>query len=187
MKRWVTLLLLTIIMITSRTSGQSVNVGLRLESYAYSISYPQKHSSSVVMMPIPLFSGYIKAGILFSEKYEFELKAGVQIIDPFYGPEYAISFKYGLTKKIFPLITYMKHSNGGNSHTGGGTYSYTLDFIGFGAEAKLKKVFALDLVYYIPVGRTDLEYELDYLNGGIIKTSKMGSMIKLGFIFSFYL
>ncbi len=170
------------IFIYSVTYAQSVNIGLRFESFAYSIHNIREQSSDLEFMPIPL-SGYLKAGILFYDKYEIELKAGVQLIDPFTGTEYAILFKYGILKKIFPIVTYLNHFNVGDSRTGNGTYSFRMDFIGVGVEAKLIKIFSLDLTYYIPINEKRLEYEVGNLDEHVT-TSEMGPMIKIGFIFN---
>ena len=157
MKKTFLFFVLQFIIISSILNAQSVDIGLRFESFAYSLHHPKTKTSDLKFMPIPL-SGYLKACILFYDKYEVELKTGVQIIDPFTGPEYAVLFKYGILKNIFPLFTYMSHSNVGNSHTSGGTYDNRMDFIGFGVEAKLINFFNLDLVYYIPFGKKKLEY-----------------------------
>jgi hypothetical protein len=178
-----------ITLLSSIVYGQSVDIGLRFESFAYSINNVQEDNSQLKFMPIP-FSGYLKGAINFSEKYELELKTGIMILDPFNGPEYQLYFKYGITKTLYPLITYMIHSNSGNSHMSGGAYNHRMDFIGFGVEAKIRKLFSLDLVCYVPVGEKNLEYEIDYsTNSGaaiysFITTSKMGPMLKLGFIFN---
>jgi len=182
-------IILFLIFITSLSQSvsytQTFNLGLRLESFGYSINSLQEKYTKVQIMPLPIFSGYVKAGIIFENKYELELKTGVQIIDPFVGPEYQILFKYGVSKTIFPLITYMLHTNVGNSHTSGGTYDTKFNFIGFGIEAKLKEFFSLDLVCYLPVGKKDLEYQITYNNFNNISTAnQMGPMIKLGFIFN---
>jgi hypothetical protein len=108
-------------------------------------------------MPIPLYSGYLKAGILIYDKYEIELKGGLQLIDPFVGGEYAFLFKYNIVEKIFPLVTYLNHFNGGDSRVTNGTYGNRMDFIGIGAEAKITKLFSLDLIFYAPIGHKDLE------------------------------
>jgi hypothetical protein len=169
------------ILISSITNGQSINIGLRFKSFAYSINHNQENTSGISFMPLPL-SGYIKAGIIFYDKYEIELKTGYQLLSPFQGPEYALLFKYNIVQNIYPLFTYLNHFNAGDSRTGRGTYSNRMDFIGIGVEAKLVKLFNMDPTYYIPVGKRGLEYEVGQFSE-YITTSEMGPMIKLGFHF----
>lgn len=167
---------------SSTTYGQSVNIGLRFEGFAYFVNYTQK-PSGVQFMPLPLLSAYLKAGVLIYDKYEIELKGGLQLIDPFVGGEYAILFKYNIVKNVFPLITYLNHFNGGNLGMGHGTYDDRMDFIGFGVEGKLTKLFSMDITFYTPIGKKNLEYEVGSFDERIT-TAKMGPMIKLSFIFN---
>ncbi len=62
--------------------------------------------------------------------------------------------------------------------------------MGIGIEAKLIKLFAMDLIFYVPVGNRDLEYSIDYSSNYSVKrvtSSKITSIIKLGFIINFNL
>ena len=178
-------LLFLILFISASTLAQSVNLGVKLESLYYSYKITKTNYMEESIIPIPL-SGYIKLSVLFNEKYEVELKGGVQLEESFVGPEYALIFKYQLFKNIFPLLVYLNHSNKGDSRTGNGTYSNNLQFVGIGAEARLTKVFGLDLTYYIPIGEKGLGYSLDFSSNSYrtITTSKIESLIKLGFIFN---
>ena len=167
---------------SSTTYGQTVSIGLRFESFAYFVNYSQK-SSGVQFMPIPLLSDYLKIGILIYDKYEIALKGGLQLGDLFVGGEYAILFKYNIVKNVFPLVTYLNHFNVGDLGMGHGTYGDRMDFIGIGAEGKLTKLFTLDLTFYIPIGKKNLEFEVGSFDEKIT-TAKIGPMIKLGFIFN---
>lgn len=180
------IILLALILITSRSFCQQINLGIKLESLGYVEKYIKRNSSDFQSIPLPL-SGYLKGSILLKNKYEFELKGGIQIAgDPFAGPEYAILFKYNIGHNIYPLITYMKHFNFGDSRTGSGTYDSTINFWGFGIETKFTKLFSLDLIYYLPFGEKGLGYSLDFNSNDYkkITTSEIGPEIKLGFIFN---
>jgi hypothetical protein len=174
--------------ISSISFAQSVNVGVRAESLTYFFKNVINNTGHEYFLPIPL-SGYLKAGVSY-DKYELELKGGGQLGEVFAGPEYALELKYNIIKNIYPLVVYLNHINSGNSHNSGGTYSNTIEFMGIGIEAKLIKLFAMDLIYYVPVGNSDLEYSIDYSSDNSVKgiaSTKMTSMIKLGFIISFNL
>jgi len=182
-------IILFLFLFTSSISlAQSVNVGVRLESLAYFYKNTIHNTNEVYFLPIP-FSGYVKASISY-DKYELELKGGVQLGEIFAGAEYALELKYNLVGDIFPLLVYLNHNNSGEGGNSGGPYKNTIEFVGVGAEAKLTKLFGVDLIYYIPVGVSDLEY-LNQVNSNYLserKTkSKITSMIKLGFIFNFNL
>jgi hypothetical protein len=166
---------------SSTTLGQAVNIGLRTESLTY-FAKRTLRPSGVETMP-PLLNGYLKASVLIYDKYEIELKGGLQLIDPFVGGEYAVLFKYNIVKNVFPLVAYLNHFNVGDLGMGHGTYGDRMDFIGIGAEGKFTKLFSLDLVFYFPIGKKNLEYEVGSFDERIT-TSKMGPMIKLGFIFN---
>ena len=168
-------------LVSYRTYGQSVNIGLRFESFTYLINKTQGNSSDLKFMPLPL-SGYLKAGVIFYDKYELELKTGVHLTDPFTGYEYAILFKYNLLKNFSPLISYLNHLNVEDSGMGYCTYGNNINFIGLGIESKVTKLFCLDIVCYLPVAKNDLEYEFHVDKN--ITTTKMGPLIKLGFIFN---
>lgn len=172
---------------SSISLAQSVSLGFKLESLGYFYKNNVNNISELSIIPIPI-SGYVKASIVLYDKYEIELKGGVQLDEKFAGPEYAIVLKYKLWRNIFPLITYLKHFNAGDSRTGGGTYSNKIEFLGAGMEARLTKVFGVDLIYFIPIGGKELEYLIDINSVDLslekITTTKMVSMIKLGFIFN---
>ena len=52
-------------------------------------------------------------------------------------------------------------------------------------EVKFTSVFVMDLNYYVPIGKRDLEYSLEYWAANSkVTTNEIGSMIKLGFIFN---
>ncbi len=174
-----------ILFISSTALAQSVNLGFKLESLYYSYKITKTNYTEESIIPIPL-SGYIKLSVLFNDKYEVELKGGVQLEESFVGPEYALIFKYQLFKNIFPLFTYLNHSNKGDSRTGNGTYSNNFQFIGIGIEARLSKIFGVDLTYYMPFGEKGLGYSLDFSSNNYrrITTSEIESVIKLGFIFN---
>ena len=124
------------------------------------------------------------------DKYELELKGGGQLGEVFAGPEYALEIKYNLVGKTYPLLVYLNHNNAGDSRNSGGTFNNTIEFIGIGIEAKLIKLFAMDLIFYVPVGNRDLEYSIDYSSSYSVKrvtSSKITSIIKLGFIINFNL
>ena len=72
-------------MLASSIYGQSLNIGLRFEGFAYFVDYTQK-PSGVQFMPIPLYSGYLKAGILIYDNYEIELLRGKTCSFNFYIP-----------------------------------------------------------------------------------------------------
>lgn len=164
---------------------QSVSIGFKLESLGYFYKNTVQNTSELSILPIPL-SGYVKASIVLYDKYEIELKGGAQLDEIFSGFEYALVFKYNLWESIFPLISYLKHFNAGDSRTGNGIYNNRIEFLGTGIEVRMTKVFGIDLIYYIPIGEKGLEYSIDInlINYGIITTSQMDSMIKLGFIFN---
>lgn len=188
MIRRVTLLISVIIISTGTVFGQSINIGFRLESYGYSAynKPAQKHELTIVAFPL---SAYTKAGILLYDKYEVELKGGFLLGDPFAGVEYSLLLKYNLVSKIFPFITYMSHKNFGDSRTGSGTSDTRINFWGAGIEAKLSKLFGVDLSFLFPVGDKKLGWTLDFSDGtyNTVTTEEMGPLVKLGFIFSFYL
>lgn len=96
--------------------------------------------------------------------------------------EYGAELKYKITERISPLAAYLRHINGGSDHNSGGTYTEPINFIGAGAEAKLTKVFGLDLIFYLPIGNNNLEYSIGD-NGVRILSSQMKIIIRLGFIF----
>ncbi len=160
--------------------AQSFNIGLKLESIYYSCKNTDSNSIAEWMLPIPI-SGYLKFSLLIDAKYEVELKGGAQLGEIFCGPEYSLSLKYQLFNNLFPLLTYLNHSNKGDSRTGSGTISDKIEFIGAGVEVKLTKVFGMDLIYYKPIKEKALEYSI-HINPGT--TSIMKSLIKLGFIFN---
>ena len=115
------------------------------------------------------------------------MKLGGQLGEVFAGPEYAVEIKYNLVGKISPLLVYLNHNNAGGGGNSGGPYNNTLEFLGAGAEAKLTKLFSLDLIFYAPVGNSDLEYS-NYVGGftyNRVTSTKITTMIKLGFIFNF--
>ncbi len=88
------------------------------------------------------------------------------------------------------MLVYLNHNNAGGGGNSGGSYNHTIEFIGAGVEAKLIKLFAIDLIYYVPVRNSDLEYSIDYSSDYSVKriaSTKITSMAKLGFIFSFSL
>ncbi len=171
----------------STSFAQSVNVGVRIESLAYLYKDVIRNTSREYLLPLPL-SAYIKAGISY-DKYELEMKLGGQLGEVFVGPEYAIEIKYNLIGKIFPLLVYLNHNNVGDGGNSGGPYHNTIEFLGGGVEAKLTKFFGVDLIFYFPVGKNDLEYA-NYVGGFTYKrvtSTKITSMVKLGFIFNFSL
>lgn len=188
MRRRVTFLITVIIISAGTAFGQSINIGFRLESFGYSVDYKLVQKQELTIVPIPL-SAYIKSGILFYDKYEAELKWGLQLGDPFAGVEYAVLLKYNLIGNIFPFIAYMSHKNFGDSRTGSGRSDTRINFLGAGIEAKLSKLFGVDLSFLFPVCDKRLGYTLD-LSGDTynkVTTQEMGPLAKLGFIFSFYL
>src|SRR5690554_2440695 len=180
-----------LLFISTVNLAQSLNVGLRFEPCFYSQKEIPENKTQLKFIPYP-YSFYIKGAIIFSEKYELELKTGMMFSEELFGLDYIVLFKYGITKTLFPFITYMLHENSGASHQGWGIYNRNMVFIGFGAEAKITEIFSLDLVYYAPVGKTDLKYEFNYFtNSGAatyspITISQMGPMVKLGFIFNVF-
>lgn len=174
------IIFLLVLFSSSVNLAQSVSIGAKLESIYYFYKNTINNSTDEWMLPIPI-SGYLKVSVLFNNKYEVELKGGAQLGEIFFGPEYALTIKYNLLGDIFPLLTYLNHHNSGDSRTGRGTYNIKIEFIGAGVEAKLTKIFGLDLIYYLPIGKKDLEYDLYSVPK---TTSKMESMIKLGFIFN---
>jgi len=179
------IIFLIFIILPSTCLAQSFHIGVALESIAYSYKNIQNNFNEEYFTLIPL-SGYIKGSVIFNEKYEIELKYGLQLGEVFAGLEYALELKYNLLWNLFPEIIYLKHFNFGDSRTGSGTYSNRIQFIGFGIEAKLTKVFGADLTYYKAIGNKGLEYSIyPSTNKNIrVTTSKMESMIKLGFIFN---
>lgn len=80
----------------------------------------------------------------------------------------------------------MYHKNAGYSTTGPGTSNTAINFLGAGIEAKLSKLFGVDLSYMIPAGDKKLGWTLDS-SYNVVTSIEMGPMVKLGFIFSFYL
>ena len=182
------IILLLLFLSSSQTLSQKVSLGVKLESFGYFIQNTVQNTSELSIIPVPL-SGYVKASISLYDKYEVEIKGGVQLGEIFAGPEYALAVKYNLWENILPLITYLKHFNAGDSRTFGGIYNNEIEFIGIGMEAKLTKLFGLDLIFYIPIGEKGLEYSLDFYSTDIRKvtTSRMGTMLKLGFVFNIHL
>ena len=179
------IILFLFLIISSLSFAQSVNVGIRVESLTYFYRNVVNNTTHEYFLPLPL-SGYIKAGFSYN-KYELEMKLGGQLGEVFAGPEYAVEIKYNLVGKIFPLLVYLNHNNAGGGGNSGGPYNNTLEFLGAGAEAKLTKLFSLDLIFYAPVGNSDLEYS-NYVGGftyNRVTSTKITTMIKLGFIFSF--
>lgn len=178
-------IIFSLFLITSSISlAQSVNVGVRVESLAYFFKNVINNTSHEYFLPLPL-SGYLRAGVSY-DKYELEMKLGAQLGEVFAGPEYAIEIKYNLVGKIFPLLAYLNHNNAGDSRISGGSYNNTIEFIGAGVEAKLTKLFGVDLIFYVPVGNSDLEFA-NYVGGFTYKrvtSTKITTMIKLGFIFN---
>ncbi len=160
--------------------SQTVTVGLRGESIYYLINYWNHTEERVI--PVPL-SAYIKAGIQY-QSFGLDVKGGFQEGEIYFGTEYGLELKYYLTENISPFIAYLQHFNGSADHISSWLTGKPLNFAGIGAEAKLTKVFGLDLTVYFPFGNKGLEYELDFDNPSrIILVSRMGPMIKLGFIF----
>jgi hypothetical protein len=118
------------------------------------------------------------------------LKGGGQLGEVFACPEYALELKYNLFGDIFPLLVYLNHNNSGGGGTSGGPYNNTLEFIGAGVEAKLTKFFGVDLIFYVPIAVSDLEYTRQVDTSYSLErktTTKITSMIKLGFILNFNL
>ncbi len=186
MKFYKILVVTILLIITASTSFcQQINLGIKLESLGYVEKYINRNSSDFQSIPLPL-SGYLKGSILLKNKYEFELKGGAQLDENFAGPEYALSIKYSPIEKMFLIFTYLEHFNAGSSGNTGGIYSNNFSFGGIGIEAKLSRLFSLDLNYYLPFGEKGLGYSLDFNSNDYkkITTSKIGSVIKLGFIFN---
>lgn len=181
------IILFLFLFISAISLAQSVNVGIRVESLAYFYKNVLRNTNDEYFLPLPI-SGYIKAGVSY-DKYELEMKLGGQLGEVFAGPEYAIEIKYNLIGKIFPLLVYLNHNNAGGGGNSGGPYNNSIQFIGVGAEGKLIKFFSVDLIFYLPVGKNDLEYSNQFVAGSYerITSTKITSMIKLGFILSFNL
>ncbi len=178
------ILLIIFIVLSSTSFAQSVHVGIELESLGYSNRNIIKNISEEYITLIPL-SGYLKGSITFYDKYEIELKYGAQLGEIFAGLEYALELKYNALWNLFPMISYMKHFNAGDSRTGSGIYNSRIEFLGLGIEAKITKLFGIDLLYYKAIGGKGLEYSIySGPSSNKVTTSEMESMIKLGFIFN---
>ena len=131
--------------------------------------------------PFPA-SLYMKLGAGY-QRFTLDVKGGVQLGDPFFGGEYGAALKYSITDHISPLIAWLKHMNGSTSHNSGGTYTEPIYFLGVGAEAEFTRLFAMDLIFYLPLGNDKLEYYLGY-DYQHFSYTRLGLMIKLGFIFN---
>ncbi len=180
-------ILLIVLLCASSSFAQTVNIGLKLESlnYFYKNTRTGYHQESLTLLPL---SAYLKASVIFNDRYEVEIKGGIQLDELFAGPECALSVKYDIGKGVCPLLTYMIHFNGGDARNLNGTYATTFNFIGAGIELKITKVFGMNLIYYVPVGDNRLTYSGYFVStdSGHYEnsTSNIVSIFKLGFIFN---
>ncbi len=134
-------------------------------------------------------AAFLKFGILFADKLEFELDGGYQLGDKFSGGEASFLVKYRVWENIFPFAAYFMHANDGHEGTGTGISRYTYNLLGGGVEWKLSKLFSVDLGYYYPVGEKGYDYE--YLSSRTsdfkyTNTTEINSLVRLGISFSFY-
>lgn len=176
--------LLILLIMNSIVSAQTINIGFRLESIGYSYESLLFKKTRIAGNPCPS-SFYFKVAIVLPENYQLELKTGLQLErSVFGGPEYAALVKYEILRGLSPLMTYLLHYNSGDSRNAGGTYEHYMSFLGGGIEVKITKVFAMDLIYYKPLGERRLNF-FSELYGQRRTVSEINSMLKLGLVFSF--
>ncbi len=183
MKKKLSLLCAFFFLFCYNTYSQQINVGFKVEILKFYLTEPTLSRADVHLLT-PLSGGFLKTGILFFDKLEFELDGGYQLGDDFAGVETSFLTKYWFRDNISLFITYLNHQNDGHEGTGSGTSNYTYNFFGAGAELKSSKLFSADLAFYYPVGERGFNYE--YFGDEVVNTSHMGLLVRLGFIFSFY-
>ncbi len=183
MKKQLSLLALFILISNFKAYPQQFNVGFKVDIIKdVNIEPIQSYAKGTSLFPFPAF--FLKVGVLFFDNLELQLEGGSQIGDRFAGVEAAALIKYRASYNIFPFITYLNHQNQGHEGVGTGTLSNTYNFFGLGAELKVSKLFSADLAYYVPVGRKVFDYSLE--PDKTVYNSQVGSLVRLGFIFSFY-
>ncbi len=175
-----TIIIIFLLVFSHTIHSQTFSLGLRTEIIDYFVINNQTNSTgNTALFPASI---YMKFGAGY-QQFSLDVKGGLQLGYPFFGSEYGATFKYSLTDRISPLIVWLKHFNGSDSHNSGGIYTEPIYFLGFGAEAEFTRVFSMDLTFYIPVGNSKLEYSKGY-NGVHNLSTRVGTMIKLGFIFN---
>ena len=183
MKKQLLLFSFLILLSVTNIYSQQFNVGFKIDMIKYVRIEPIKsYAKGNSLFPFPAF--FLKAGVLFFNDLELQLEGGSQIGDRFAGIEAAAFIKLRAKDNVFAFISYLNHQNEGHEGTGDGTLTNTYNFIGLGAEIKASELFSADLSYYIPVGRKVFDYTLE--PDDTVYTTQVGSLVRLGFIFSFY-
>lgn len=185
MKTKLSLLSVFFFLLCFSTYSQKFNAGFKVEIIKFYLTEPTLSTGDVHILT-PISGGFLKMGILFFDKLEFELDGGYQLGDWFAGVETAFIAKYRFWDNIFPFITYLNHQNDGHEGTGSGTSNYTYNFFGAGAELKASKLFSAELAFYYPVGERGFNYEFSGKEFRMVNTTKIGLLFRLGFIFSFF-
>ncbi len=174
-----TIIVFFLLVFSQAIQSQTFTWGLRTEMLDYFVTNSETNRTSNAL-PFPA-SLYTKLGAGY-QRFTLDVKVGVQFGDTFMGGEYGASLKYSITDHISPLVAWLKHMNGSSAHNSGGTYTEPIHFLGVGAEAEVTRLFAMDLIFYLPVGNDKLEYfTYDFQN---YYYTRVGLMIKLGFIFN---
>jgi hypothetical protein len=180
------LILFSFLILLSSTNiySQQFNMGLKVDLKYQRIESAQPYIKGTSLLALPAF--LLKTGVLFFDNLELEFDGGYQPGDRFAGIETAALIKYRVWDNIFPFVTYINHQNDGHSGTGDGTSNNTFNYFGAGFEYKVSKLFSGDLAYYYPLGKRGYDYEFSSDPDKFINTTQVGSLVKLGFIFSFY-